>query len=97
MFGMEPEQFKKALEEIERLNANLENLHKDAGEMQGMRSDLRALIGTMKDNVERLKALPLVAKHLAIFNQILLQTKKTAGTVGVVQTLIEGVIKATRR
>jgi Skp family chaperone for outer membrane proteins len=86
---MDPEQVKKILEEIERLNGNLENLHRDAGEIQGMRSDIRALVGALKDNYEKLKALPAVAKHLSIFNQILLQTRKAAGVTGMFSSMLD--------
>jgi hypothetical protein len=93
VFGLDPEQVKKILSEIERLNGNLENLHRDAEEMRSVRSEIRALVGVMRDSYEKLKALPAVAKHLSIFNQILLQTRKAAGVTGMFSSMLDALTR----
>ncbi|MGI0148182.1 MAG: hypothetical protein ACREDF_01440 [Thermoplasmata archaeon] len=92
----DPDTVKRALEEIERLNVNLENLHRDAGDVKEIGQDIRTLISVVKDMKDRVKAIPVVARQLAIFNQILLQTKHMAGTSGMIQSIIDGILNVAR-
>ena len=93
----DPEDIKKALAELERLNGNLETLHRDAASLESVRQDVRALVGTLRDCYDKFKAMPVLAKQIATLNQILLQTKKMAGTSGMIQSILEGVIKMAQK
>ena len=91
------EAVQKALSELGRLNENLEKLHGDMAEVRALHADARHLGGLLRDTGEKLKSLPAIAKHLSIFVQIMLQTRQKAGTVGMIQALIDGLLRSGRK
>lgn len=83
----------EVLEEIQRLNTNLENLHRDAQDVKEIGQQIRPMIATLKDLREKFKAFPMLAKQLYILNQIMLQVKKSSGTVSMLQTLLQSIFE----
>ena len=91
MFGSE--EIRKALEavdELKKLNANLEQLHVDIGRVSEMHADVRVLVSNIRNLGDKFKMLPALCKHLSILNQIFMQVSKKAGTIGTVQAVIDG-------
>jgi hypothetical protein len=87
----DPETIQKALAQVERLNENLETLHKDAKMIEEARADLRRMTSTLRDAGDKFRAFPVVARQLAIMNQILLQVRKSEGAVAMVSKLFEAI------
>lgn len=87
----DPETVQRALKELERLNSNLETLHADAKMVESVREDLRKMTSTLREAGDKFKSFPIVAKQLAIMNQILLQVRKSEGAVAMVSKLFEAI------
>ena len=81
------------LRELQRLNANLEQLHRDAEDFKPLKSDIRLLLSKVGDLQVMAKNAGAAAKQLAILNQILLQIKKVSGWSGVVKSLLDGLVR----
>lgn len=77
------ESFETFSEEVRRLNHNLEVAHQDSLRTSG---ELRSLN-------EHMRVLGVVSKRLGIFNQIMLQVRKSAGNAGMIHSIFEGFIK----
>jgi len=98
MFGSD--EIKKALEaveELKKLNRNLEIMHEDTAKISAIHQDLRSLASGIRDLGEKLKTVPVIAKHLSVFNQIMLQVSQKAGTVGVIHSVIDGFTEFAKR
>lgn len=80
---MNPEDLGKAFEELQDLNKNIRELKQDAKRLTSRLRDL---------NTNFKHILPL-AKEIRVLNQIMIQVSKTAGTTGMIQHLIESVLK----
>lgn len=80
----------EVLEELKKLNANLEGLREDVAVFRPLVVDIRELKA-------KLGNMGKTAKQLQLLNQILLQTKKSAGTIGMIQALINSLLTAERR
>lgn len=81
-----PEEILAALSrELPELNTNLREL----------RAEMSRVRVAMKES--NFKALPVVAKQLALLNQILLQTSKAAGTAGMIGQVLNAVTELARR
>lgn len=86
----DPEKIGEALEELKRLNVNLEALHQDAEDLKPMKSDLRLLIAKLGEIQVGAKNVGAAAKELALLNRILLSIKKVSGWSGVVKHILSG-------
>lgn len=80
---MEPEQLSRLLEELRKLNSNLEASHRDT----------LSLLSDLKDVKGGVKALYILSKQINVLNQIMLSVSKRAGTSGMIQNLLAGIIK----
>jgi hypothetical protein len=93
----DPETVRAALEEARRLNTNLETLHGDLAKVEAMHSDARVLASRLKDVSDRFKGLGALVRQISILNQIMLQTRKVAGTAGMIEKILSGVLDLARR
>ena len=81
-----PDQMESVIDELKRLNTNLQNLRQDN---LGLRGELKTLN-------EQMRVLEIVAKRLGIFNQIMLQVRKSAGNAGMIQMLMETFVRSVK-
>lgn len=81
------------LEELKRLNANLETLHKDAEDFKPVKADIRLLISKVGDLQALAGRVGQAAQQIAILNKILLSIKKVSGWSGVVKSLLDGLVR----
>ncbi len=86
----------EAIKELQRLNDNLEKLHDDTAKIDGLGKDIRGLTSLLKSMEGKFKAFPALARQIHILNQIMLQSKKAAGTAGMLQMLFGGLFKAAK-
>jgi len=84
---------KRLLEELGRLNGNLETMHQDAGELRTLNENIRLLMSRMKDVSEKFRGMGALVKQIALLNQIMLSTRKAAGTSGMIQSIISGIVR----
>lgn len=84
----------EVIEELKRLNDNLETLHGDAAKIDGLGKDIRGLTSLLKSMEGKFKSFPALARQIHILNQIMLQSKRAAGTAGMLQMLFGGLFKA---
>lgn len=80
---MEGDEVGKLLDELRKLNANLEASHHDT----------LSLLSNLKDVKGGVKALYILSKQINVLNQIMLSVSKRAGTSGMIQNLLSGIIK----
>ena len=80
----------EVLEELKRLNDNLEKLHDDA-------TTFRPVIADIRELRKKVGNVGVAARQLATLNQILLQTKKKAGYSGLIQSIISGLLDMERK
>jgi hypothetical protein len=73
----------RLLEELRKLNANLEVSHRDT----------LSLLSGLKDMRVGVKGIYILSKQINVLNQIMLSVSKRAGTSGMVQNLLEGIVK----
>jgi hypothetical protein len=73
----------RLLEELRKLNANLETSHRDT----------LSLLSGLKDMKVGVKGIYILSKQINVLNQIMLSVSKRAGTSGMVQNLLEGIVK----
>lgn len=85
------------IQELKRLNDNLETLHGDAGKVEELSREVRNLSRLLDGMKGKFKAFPALARQINILNQIMLQSKKAAGTAGMLQTLFTSLLEATNR
>ena len=78
-----PEEFGKLIEELQRLNRNLE---------EGRR-DTQVLLSRLKDVKGGVKAVYALAKQINIFNQIMLQVSKRAGHSAMFKGLLDSLMQ----
>lgn len=80
---MESDELSRLLDELRKLNANLEASHRDT---LSLMSDLKNVKGGVK-------ALYVLSRQINVLNQIMLSVSKRAGTSGMIQNLLAGIIK----
>jgi len=80
---MDQDTIREFVDELHRLNRNLEMANQNSLRTSG---ELKALN-------EQMRVLGVVAKRLGIFNQIMLQVRKSAGNAGMIHTIMEGFVK----
>lgn len=78
--NLEQDALREFIDELHRLNRNLEMANENS---------LRTS-GELKTLNEQMRVLGVVAKRLGIFNQIMLQVRKSAGNAGMIHTIFEG-------
>lgn len=80
---MDQDTIREFVDELHRLNRNLEMSNQNS---------LRTS-GELKTLNEQMRVLGVVAKRLGIFNQIMLQVRKSAGNAGMIHTIMEGFVR----
>jgi hypothetical protein len=83
---LDQDTLREFVDELHRLNRNLEMSNQNS---------LRTS-GELKTLNEQMRVLGVVAKRLGIFNQILLQCRKSAGQAGMLQMIMDGFVKMAR-
>ncbi len=85
--------FVAALEELKRLNTNLEAMRTEISKIDELNGNLRTMMSRLRDVSDRFKGLGQLVLQMKIFNQLLTQTKRMAGTSGMIQSIISGILK----
>ena len=80
---------------LERLVGELEklNVHLDRTKPEALRQSIDRLSGELRTFNGNMKKIHQLSKQLYILNTIMLKVGKTAGGVGVVQTLLRSFVK----
>lgn len=81
-------------EDVIRLIAELQELNRT---LKDVKSSTHVLCGNLKDMARHTKAVLALGKQVSVLNQILLQVGKSAGTAGMISSILQAVSQLSRR